>query len=699
MKKFTSLFFLLVACVCFAQKPPTSPITFTPAKQLFKVVKNPNLTKEQQFRYDKILDRAEHDYMEVVEMDYLPNYIVPKTQALKLKVPALRHVQFPKLRSAQENIVLKAIRNEARTGNFNGNDNYVFYGAANPTISILTGAANPTISINTGGVVLPPNFPCPPFCITDNTDSQTNDVEAECRYADMTVIQSDNGSYGMIKIDQLAFQLFNLTDGLYALAKVSDDVMDEESYCGLEEIKSKQNDFYKMEFENFKFDEVVVSTLQKSTESIIDLGVMFTPLVTNSYPDIEERIDIATENANNALINSEITGVSFNVVAISEFDDSSLTGNAIESDLGYFSNDPSVSCFRDTYGADLMILLTGSVYNTYHGLAQIGPDINMIHAIVRTSSMLEVRHTFAHEIGHMLGCAHQTSFNQLYEPYARALLFDVEAACGALDLVGTVLGSSGLMNYRVLQFSNPDVFYGLNATGTPDNDNSRRIEETAPIVANFRNGSTAPGNLSIENWPNTTCPCDYTFYYSAPDISNYFWTLAEEIAPGTGIYSPIFNSTNSSFTLNEYAFCSASTNYRVELSAYYNSGVCEEYFFIGPVFHATGTIPSGPCQILLKKDENESSTAIMGLQENIIVYPNPASDVINVVLPEDLLEKNVELRLNNLSGQQMASIQIHDLQTLNQQLSFNQYNLANGIYILEVESDGKLMVEKVSVIR
>ena len=680
MKKVTSLFFLLVTFICFSQKPLTSPIVFGTKNQLFTVVKNPSLNKEQQFRYNKILDRDEHDYIEVVQMDYLPKYIHPKSKLIKLKVPALRHVKFPKLRSKQQNIALKTVRNETKVGSFKGFKNFVFYGNANPTISI-----------NTGGISFPGN---------GNGGPQTDDYDPACRYADMTVIQSSHGNYGMININDKSYQIFNLKDNLYALAQVKDAIVKTELTCALDGSKStKENN--SLNAKSIGLDEETIQNIQKSPSCVIDIGILYTPEALTAFPDIEDRADIANENANNALINSDIPDVSFNIVGYRQHINPLLGGTSMGTDLPLYASSIDATCFRDEVGADIVILLTGNTYGDVitgmggFGIAYIGPDEPDGYGMVQSDAMLEIRHSYAHEIGHTLGCAHQVSSNPLYEPYARAMLFNATPTCGPTDFVGTVVTSGGGgWDYRILHYSNPDVNFWSSATGTVNNDNARRIEETALQVSGFRNSASAPAYTNINSWPNTTCPCDYTFYYGASDIDTYEWTLYEELSPG--VYTQVFTSNNASFILGDYAGCSPSTTYQVELIVTYNSGNCSNY--IGPIFHSTGTIPPGPCQSL-KNDGDEESTGIVDYQESLTVYPNPSTDVVNVVLPEDLLEKNVELRLNNLSGQQMASIQIHDLQTLNQQLSFNQYNLANGIYILEVESDGKLMVEKVSVIR
>ena len=69
-------------------------------------------------------------------------------------------------------------------------------------------------------------------------------------------------------------------------------------------------------------------------------------------------------------------------------------------------------------------------------------------------------------------------------------------------------------------------------------------------------------------------------------------------------------------------------------------------------------------------------------KEQVVIYPNPASTNINIVLGE---RKNATLKLTGISGQTVRSMQASGNA---QKATLNVSGLAAGNYILSVESEG-----------
>ena len=106
--------------------------------------------------------------------------------------------------------------------------------------------------------------------------------------------------------------------------------------------------------------------------------------------------------------------------------------------------------------------------------------------------------------------------------------------------------------------------------------------------------------------------------------------------------------------------------------------------------------PSGTVDVILNPNINETITAIEGenplsinnnsLEEDLVIYPNPAKDMVTV---------SSSIPLNN------AKYTIYDItgkQILNASLKSNTINvskLSTGIYVLKITVDGKSKTQKI----
>lgn len=84
--------------------------------------------------------------------------------------------------------------------------------------------------------------------------------------------------------------------------------------------------------------------------------------------------------------------------------------------------------------------------------------------------------------------------------------------------------------------------------------------------------------------------------------------------------------------------------------------------------------------------------AIVGVEdmekENITVYPNPATNMVNVNLAGD---KEAKVQMFNLVGQQVYN------GTATNTASINVSNMKAGVYMLKVSQNGKVYTSKVVV--
>jgi hypothetical protein len=73
--------------------------------------------------------------------------------------------------------------------------------------------------------------------------------------------------------------------------------------------------------------------------------------------------------------------------------------------------------------------------------------------------------------------------------------------------------------------------------------------------------------------------------------------------------------------------------------------------------------------------------------EEVIVFPNPASDVINVFLPDYINNKGTVIHLCDDLG-----CLIKEIEVSNQITSFNSSELPKGIYFVNILNDDRIVV-------
>src|SRR5690606_702641 len=81
------------------------------------------------------------------------------------------------------------------------------------------------------------------------------------------------------------------------------------------------------------------------------------------------------------------------------------------------------------------------------------------------------------------------------------------------------------------------------------------------------------------------------------------------------------------------------------------------------------------------------------------IFPNPASDILNVVFDENLLNKAVILTLRDQLGRTVWNRNIQNLETTLIELNLLEYNLPGGVYMLSLQNDGSIITQQVVVSR
>lgn len=171
------------------------------------------------------------------------------------------------------------------------------------------------------------------------------------------------------------------------------------------------------------------------------------------------------------------------------------SGGDLAQDLAIIKADPDIQRLRDDSGADMVVYMVADNGFGICGLAdEIRADENTAFAVVNQACALP-NYSFAHEMAHLQGARH--------DPYMDPAIYPFTYGHGYVDVPNafrTVMAQNNecidqmLDCLRIPYFSNPDVDYIMDPTGTAaTHDNARVLDETAIDIANFR---VLPDNIS-----------------------------------------------------------------------------------------------------------------------------------------------------------------------------------------------------------
>lgn len=247
-------------------------------------------------------------------------------------------------------------------------------------------------------------------------------------------------------------------------------------------------------------------TAQADALTQIDVMVLWTPAaraaVGGSQASIESLVQSAVANANLAYTNSGINAR----LRLVHAEEASYTETTIQNDLTALRTNgdgvlDAVHSLRNQYGADVVTLL-GSGYAGSCGIGYMmgAPSTSFApYAFdVVDQSCAAGYLSYAHEVGHNQGLNHDPANASATPSYSYA--YGYQDSGGVFR---TVLSYGSA--HRVPFFSNPNVLYNGLPTGTPTQNNAAALNNTAPIVAQFR--AAADGSTSGSSTPP---PCSYS---------------------------------------------------------------------------------------------------------------------------------------------------------------------------------------------
>jgi hypothetical protein len=308
-------------------------------------------------------------------------------------------------------------------------------------------------------------------------------------------------------------------------------------------------------------EKAVASKEAKDAAGVIDVMIVYTPAsrdAAGGTAAMQALINLTVDESNFTYQESQITPrlrlvhqrqVNYAETGNINVELDRLTGKTD----GYVDE---IHALRDTYGADVvsMFVENDDVCGVAWLMTALSPGFEDRGFSVVTWDCATGNYSFAHEIGHNMGCAHDraNAVTGLY-PYSYGWRFVTAGDVTNRTIMAYAPGE------RIPRFSNPDVLYNGVATGVRTDlpnaaHNALTINNSASTVANWRQ-STAPCIFSIT--PAVTNiqrdPFAGSFTLNASS-NNCLWT-ATSLSPfitltdatnGTGTGSILFSVTTNS---------------------------------------------------------------------------------------------------------------------------------------------------------
>ena len=328
-----------------------------------------------------------------------------------------------------------------------------------------------------------------------------NEKQKNCHDGSIMFIKKEGKTFGTIHIDETSYEFMEIENGYQMLYKVKPS---EKAICGNTGKKDHPKEHVKKKEPIEQNDLERIECLELAKVRIL---VLYTPAGAASVPDITATTNLAAQQMKTALSNSLVSknDLDIEIAAILPFGFSET--NNIEADVNSFSVNPSAQSLRNTYQADLVILMADSPNYGYSGFVKSIEQGFENGYVVMLAHRASSTNTFAHEVGHLLGGRHeQDPTGTIQHGYS----FNVYALGGIFASNRYTLMSNKTTG-RILHYSNPNVEYSNCPTGTTSKNNVAQHFRTTgrQVAAYFPNPTRFYGTI-IGSF--TPCPWQDNWY-------------------------------------------------------------------------------------------------------------------------------------------------------------------------------------------
>lgn len=411
-----------------------------------------------------------------------------------------------------------------------------------------------------------------------------------------------------------------------------------------------------------------VNMVDITPHPVISVLVLYTNDAYENHPNVVNQVYSAEAMANLAFSNSEID-CKLKVVYIGSTDYDEPTpyskSNFI-TNLYRFKNGSDgymdeVDSLRNQYAADICVLICNNPM--YCGVAP-GLKLNADQAYCVVSHNCASSYlSFAHEIGHIIGCNHDLITNPETDQYQYNHGYVSENNNWRTVMSYNVCGGCT----RIPYWSNPEVSYSGEAMGnTTYCDNARVWYERAETVSYFRNATYD------------------TLTATSFDVLNadYAHMFAHHILTTSGSNVTIKSGSKVTFQAGDRIYLMP--GFHAESGSYFHAYISD---YDSAATHYTYTPLSMP-----RRHETSNNEVTNAEVMKMIVSPNPvnATSIVNVALDRDY--DNFSIDVIDLYGRNIKNITAaNTLQSGNYSYPLGSDELPKGIMFVVLSSNNQLL--------
>lgn len=418
-------------------------------------------------------------------------------------------------------------------------------------------------------------------------------------------------------------------------------------------------------------------------KAVLDVLAMVTPAAQTWVNDNfgifgQWFLFVETNNINGAFVNSAVSNKRVRVRIINYTPNFALTDN-IFVDSDQLSANTHAQQTVQINGADVGILLTKQDYGTIFGVTNsLDPLSTNKFCIAQVEFISSIRYTFAHELAHQFGCLHSNPLTTGC-PHGKNML----------NGRNTIVANQAPNHTRIQHFSNPDISFGGEATGTAGSrNNAAQIRGAFCEAANNNTPVFFAANFDTD--PVVCEGYPFSAYANGVEgwgITSGFW---EQWCTGPYTYQWSW-SNNPNFSTPH----NVGTNSPVlELP---EPPVCPLFYLRVTVTSAAGCTASYTRAVHCQPEPCDRS-AKGGVGANFAynqIIPNPANDQIRVLLADTGEIKNISVI--NAAG---TTHQITQYSILNQgEITCSISTLQTGLWFLRVHGSEKSLTLKFTIVR